>query len=219
MRHALNISHIVLLGGFSLFTLLFFFTAVEWQFTGHATAGSRVNITSSGPANCTVIAGSGLNTISFPCLSTSTLLGEVVNGSGIIAMYQYLPGESDQWAVFNPNLPSWVVSDLQYLSRRNGYLLLVNETKTMSIQGLSVFYTDIPLVQGWNLVGYPSLSVKNVSTSFSSISATLRQARTYNNTAGAYIIYNNPGGSLTTTDPGQAYWLNVSSATTWTVLG
>lgn len=219
MKHDLEMSRIVLLGGFALFTLLFFLTSIEWQFTGYATAASRVNVTGSDPANCTVIAGPGLNTVSFPCLSTSTSLSEVVNGSGIVAMYQYLPGETDQWAVFNPNLPSWVVSDLQFLSRRNGYLLLLDEPKSMSIQGLSVFYTDIPLVQGWNLVGYPSLSVKNVSTSFSSISGTLRQVRTYNNTGGVYIVYNNPGGSLTTTDPGQAYWINVSAASTWTVLG
>lgn len=219
MTHHQALSRTILLGAALLFCAITILMTIDTGPTGRATAGSRVNITNSIPVNCTVIAGAGYNTVSFPCLPTSIARDTIVNGSDLTAMYQYLPGEADAWKVYNPNLPSWVVSDLQTLTRRSGYVLILSAPRSFSISGLQVTSTEIPLVAGWNLVGYPSLTVRNASTAFSSID-NFTQARTYDNAGVTYLIYNNPGGgTLTIAEPGQGYWFNATQATSWTVTG
>lgn len=215
MRHRLALGRIVLAGAFILFGVLALFMAMDPNVTGRATMGVAVNITDAAPANCSVTVGPGLNLVALPCITTAQLREGVINGSGIVAMYQYVPGAADPWRVHNPGLPGYVVSDLQHLSRRNGYVLLMDEERTFNFSGLRVFSTNVPVVAGWNLAGYPSVYVKNASDSFASINDSLTQAQTYNNSAGAYIIY--PGGGLEYTVPGQAYWINATQGDTWAV--
>lgn len=218
MRHSLASTNMLILGGFVLFMALVILFAADTDSTGRATTATRVNITNATLTNCTVNAGVGLNTISVPCISTLIVRENVIDDIGMRAMYQYVPGDPDLWRVHNPNLPSYVVSDLQYMSRRVGYVLVMNQARTYQLSGLVPLSTDVPFVAGWNLIGYPSLQVRNVSVSFASINSSFTQAQTYNNSGGFYEIYDNPGGTMNYTVPGQGYWINGSVPDTWTVI-
>ncbi|MBR9700819.1 hypothetical protein GOV11_03060 [Candidatus Woesearchaeota archaeon] len=215
MRHTHHVSNIVIIGFLFLFVTLILLFSLDSHISGLVT--TRVNITASDPANCTIYAGAGYNTVSFQCINIGVQRSSIVNGSGLWAMYQYVPGTSDQWKVHNPTLPAYVVSDLAFLSRRIGYVMLMNSSRVYSASGLTPAYTDIPFIAGWNLLGYPSLNSSNATTEFASISGSMTQVRTYNNTAGIWLYYNNPGGTLNYTVPGQGYWLNGTASDSWRV--
>lgn len=211
--NGLRMANMVILAGAFLFVTLVVLFALEPDSTGRATTATTVNISSSTSANCSVSIVPGVNTISFPCISTAVDRSGVIDDTHIIAIYQYLPGQQDTWRVHNPGLPNYTVSDLTHLSRRAGYLVMANGPDTFQIQGLNVTSTNVPVVEGWNLVGYPSLTTKNADMSFQGINDTLRMAMTYD--SGMYIRY--PGGLLTETIPGSGYWMNVSQSGTWVV--
>lgn len=217
MKHHLNSANLMILGMLFFATMLVFLFAVEPRFVGRAVT-TTVNITNSTPASCSVEVGAGFNMISFSCITTAQPIGGLVNGSGVVAIYQYVPGSGDLWRVHNPNLPEYVVSDLQFLSRRAGYVAVMSEPAIFSHEGAVPASTLIGLVPGWNLVGYPSLVGRNASVSFASINDSLTEARWYNNTLGAYLVYPDQGGeSLVVTVPGQGLWINTTQADTWVV--
>lgn len=221
MRHSLETSQIVILGGFFLFLTLVLLFTLDTETTGRATTATRVNIINATEANCSFIAYAGRNTVSLPCISTAQLLISTINNSNVFAVYQYVPGSSDLWRVSTQHLPSYVVSDLQYLSRRAGYVLIANATVITNASGLVPVTTTVPIVAGWQLVGYPSISIGNASTEFSNINDSMTEARTYNNSAAVYESYLNStqGGTLNTTVPGEGYWINGTQSTTWVVTG
>lgn len=204
---------IVLLGAFALFGLLTLLMGLEPQPTGYAT--SSANISAAIPAECTVAVQPGLNLVSFPCISTAVPREQVVNGSGIVAMYQYVPGAADPWRVHNPGLPAYVVSDLQHLSRRNGYILIMESEGTFHASGMRVASTDVPLAAGWTLAGYPSLEPENASSAFAGIS--VAQVLWYDPAVQDYVVIYGPGGTLQDVVPGNAYWINTAQAGTWRV--
>lgn len=208
---------IVLAGAIIFFLILAVLLTLEGHYTGRATTGTLVNISNSTPADCAVTLSPGLNTIGIPCIPTAVPVTGILNGTEYWAAYQYLPGESDPWRVHNPNLPSYVISDLQHLSRRAGYVVIMNSSKSAQISGFRVASTSVPLIPGWNLVGYPSIITRNASDSFNAID-NLTVARTYNTTLQAYLVYLNPGGgTLLYTIPGEGYWINATQSTTWSV--
>ncbi len=207
----------LLLAGFVLFGALAWLMATESTLTGRATTSTRVNISQAVPRNCSVSVLAGRNTVSFPCILAGTELQEVVNNTGLTAMYQYIPGAADRWKVYNPNLPSYVVSDLRFLTRTAGYVMVMSAPRTYDIEGYEVFVSSVPIVQGWGLVGYPSFTTRNASDAFATIN-NFTEARTYDNPSGTYLSYINPaGGSLALVQPGTGYWINGTRGTTWMV--
>ena len=218
-KHHLNIAHNTIVAGFMLFICLVALFTLDVRHTGMATSGSTVSIVNSSPIVCEFDVGAGYNIVSFYCLTTTTSVVSIVSGTSLYAMYQYNPGSIDQWSVYNPNLPSYVVQDLTTLSRRTGYIAIMNASANVPISGLLVASTGISVANGWNLVGYPSNKIRNVSDAFSSINTSFSQVVTYNKTENIFLTYNNPGGTLLFTFPDQGYWVNVTNATTWTVTG
>ena len=221
MRTTLRTTEMLVLAGLLFFLVLVTLFTLEPDPTGQATTRTTVNITDSTPANCSVIVGAGTNTVSWPCITTATSVTSIINDtSNVDSMYQYVPGSSDLWRVYTPNLPSWVVSDLQFLSRRAGYVLRMNATANFTFEGFIVTSTNIPIVTGWQLVGYPTDDIRNASDAFANINDSITEVRTYNNSLGIYESYLNPGGgTLNTTVPGEGYWINGTQADTWVVNG
>jgi len=204
-----------LIGTLLFSTLLFLIVVTNGPPAGKATTSSTVFIVNSTPANCTFDVGAGLNVVSLPCLSSAEDILTITNQTEVLAMYQYTPGTSDVWKVYNPTLPNWTVSDLTHLTRRAGYVVLMNASANKTIEGQIALSTDVPLIQGWNLVGYPSLKVRNISDTFGSVNATVTRVEAYNKTAELYIVY--PTGNLSKFTPGLGYFVNVTASGTWTV--
>ncbi|HIH23491.1 TPA: hypothetical protein HA251_00500 [Candidatus Woesearchaeota archaeon] len=142
----------------------------------------------------------------------------MVDPAAVEAIYQYVPGSTDLWRVYNPNLPSYVVSDLSAMSRRVGYVAVMKSDFVRELNGSSPLFTSIPLMAGWTLVGYPSQTPRNVSDAFSFLNATLKRVVMYNKSSENYLVYDYPGGgTLTVVLPEYGYWVNSTAASVWTV--
>ena len=207
----------LILGGAALFTMLLLLFAFGNDLSGRVT--SRVTIVNATPVNCTVTGVAGYNLISIPCITSADPRAAVIDDVDLLAIYQYVPTTSDKWRVHNPNLPSWVVSDLEFLSRRVGYVLILNQSRSYQTSGLSVASTDIPVIAGWTLVGYPSLNETDIVNATLVINDTVTVIRSYDTTAGVYRSYfpATQTGDLVNLTPGQGYWINGSASETWTV--
>jgi hypothetical protein len=215
MNELLRSRVIMLCAAIAFFFVLVILILLGDGFTGKATTGTRVNISNATAVNCTTAVGPGYNTVSFACISTAEPRIDVVDDFGMWAMYQYVPGSSDPWRVHNPNLPAYVVSDLNTLSRRTGYVMMMNSSRQYLLNGSIPSNTAIPLAAGWNLAGYPSIVVRNATTTFAGLNGTLTIAQNFNNSAGIFKTY--PGGDLAVTTPGEGYWINMSAANSWEV--
>jgi len=185
---------------------------------------TRVNISSVKPFVCEIELKKGLNTMSFPCISSYTprteFFDNVENGTNnTYAIYEYKGDSSDPWKVYNPNLPSYVVQDLNYLDRSKGYIIIMNKSDFLNYSG---FLPDAPSVttkNGWALVGYPSNKTKILPSGLTSINDSFLVIETYyNNDSGKngyYSYYNDGSGNLTSLETYHGYWINSTASDNW----
>ena len=148
-----------------------------------------------------------------------TSTGDVVGSlSGLDGIFEYQENSSDLWKTYNPNLPSFVIQDLTYMSRTEGYWIRMQSNENFSLSGGLRLPTNIYLVPGWNLVGYPTNQTKPVNQSFISINGNFTEVRTYNSSAGSFISYvPGVGGALNQTIAYYGYWINATVDEVWTV--
>lgn len=213
MRHAISIAQYTILACFLLFIILLTLSA-RTAFVGKATSATTVMIIPAPPMNCSFSPKAGYNIISFPCIIGVARTDNITNETNVTAMYQYVPGDQDLWRVYNPHLPDYVVNDLVFLTRRVGYITIMNASADKLIEG-GKLDTAIPLVPGWNLVGYPTNMTKNASAGLALINDTYSVVITYNKSSEAFVSY--PGGGLTDLIPSEGYWINITNTTTWVV--
>jgi hypothetical protein len=185
--------------------------------TGKVTAGSQVNVIPARQANCSVSLDAGYNEISFFCLTTLEELS-IVDDLEYDYIFTYRSSDvNDPWKVTKGGLPIWVVQDLEYLSRTEGYIINMNSADTFFKVGQMTLPTSIDLREGWNLAGYPTNATKNVSDSFTTINDTYTFVQTYNRATDAYETHSPPNNGFNTTFIYQAYWINVSANDLWEV--
>lgn len=217
MRQDHRVNTHFILGGAMLFGIIVILLALTNDLSGNVT--SQVRIVNATPINCTFGGSVGHNLISIPCITSADPRNAVIDDVGMWAMYQYVPGTTDRWRVHNPNLPPWVISDLEFLSRRVGYVLILNQSRSYQTSGLSVSSTDIPIIAGWTLVGYPSLNETGIVNATLSINDTVNVIRSYDATGATYRYYYpaTQSGDLINLTPGQGYWVNGTGSDAWTV--
>jgi hypothetical protein len=180
---------------------------------------TTVNITQPNAVSCNFTLQPGLNLVSFFCITTLYPVTNVVGGlSYLDAVFEYEEGSSDAWKIYNPNLPSFVVQDLEYMTRTKGYWIRMTASENFNLDGGLRIPTDINLIPGWNLGGYPTNMTKDMNTSFASISGNFTEVRTYNASAGIFISYiPGVGGVLNQTEPYKGYWINATTNEVWVV--
>jgi hypothetical protein len=180
-----------------------FFSILVVIFAGRDLSGrvtdTTVLIVNSSPITCLFAAEAGYNIISIPCLSSTMPVENVTAGAQVTALYQYVPGNGDPWRVYNPNLPSYV------------YIAIMAAPASVPVEGLNASSTEVPLVVGWNLVGYPSFRIQNISSVIAPINSTITNITTYDAGVVSY-----PGGLLVF-EPYLGYWVNSSVVGTMTV--
>jgi hypothetical protein len=218
-----KIEELMILGTVILFlslTLLVFDKVLPTSFqkiTGEV--ATMVNITQPAPGNCNFTLYTGLNLASFFCITTMHPAGMVVgNISNLEAVFEYEEGNSDLWRIYNPNLPSFVIQDLAYMSRTKGYWVKMADDEAFFLEGGLRIPTDINLISGWNLAGYPTNQIKSVDNAFASISNNFTEVRTYNELTGSFISFvPGTGGALNQTEPYRGYWINATVSEVWVV--
>jgi hypothetical protein len=66
---------------------------------------------------------------------------------------------------------------------------------------------DVPLDEGWNMVGYPSVTNRPVGTSLAGVTYDIIQ--TYNSTSGQWESWDGSSGLLVNVEMGRGYWIHV----------
>jgi hypothetical protein len=121
----------------------------------------------------------------------------------------------NSWNVYDPANPGF--SELMNMEAGRGYWIEMNESATLVISG-STPSNSVSLINGWNLVGYNSLTSQPIANAVSSIEGKYVSIHVFED--GSWKVYDpaNPGISdLTTMQPGYGYWINVSVPCTWTL--
>jgi hypothetical protein len=197
----------------------------EW-ITGKITT-TTVFIEETPQYNCSVNLSRGLNMVSFPCEPEQydfygAFKDEQNNTLNFTYIFQLnLFDATDPWKSYNIELPNWTIQNIPpKLDRRRGYFIYVEEPGVYFSEGLRFENTNIALKRGWNLVGYPSDNIKNISDAISTIENEYVHVYSYqqvNNNKEWLYHTKNEGGTLEYFTPGYAYWIYVTADTTWGV--
>jgi hypothetical protein len=163
---------------------------------------------------------SGWNLISTPLIPDGPSLPGVLSSmAGKYDMvYTYNPAAGGQpWRHYDPGMPT-LLSTLTSIDARWGYWIRATEATTLTLVGTMPTSTTIPLVAGWNLVGFPSNHAVSVSEALAELESNYTEIRTFMD--GTWLRYV-PGGTATLSEllPGQGYWLHVNSPANWVVAG
>lgn len=168
---------------------------------------------------CSINLTEGWNLMGIACSPQNTSVDSMLNP--LIGNYTSIhafdaSAALDNWKSYNPNLPSWVILDLDEISNKKGYWIRINSNSSLSILGIIPLPDQISLLQGWNLIGYPSASSKVPPTAFSTISGSYSIVWTYNTSQDVYLYYdpNLGSGTIAEIRPDKGYWINMTTGDT-----
>ncbi|HEQ78807.1 MAG TPA: hypothetical protein ENN76_00915, partial [Euryarchaeota archaeon] len=131
-----------------------------------------------------------------------------------ITTIQYYNSDTKTWQAYDKNLPYWLVT-LTLIKKSNGYWVYFdsNETGIINITGECPVSTDIQLLKGWNMVGYPSCQEnRTLETVLAGIPWNMVEKQDNGMPYNLQPIY-----SLDYFEPGRGYWIHVSENCVWTV--
>ncbi len=163
----------------------------------------------------------GWNFISVPLIQTDTNIVNVLDDSwgdgntnwDLVYAYVYTGsvGEWKSYATFKPAS----LNTLLNIDNTMGFWIRITALGDgdLTFHGDYDVSTAIPLKAGWNLVGYPGQNERSVTNAFSGVPEFMA-ANGYS-AAAAYKITPLAGSYMM--QPGEAYWIQVSSDTTWTI--
>jgi len=166
--------------------------------------------------SCSAVFIEGWNLVSIPCVVANTSPEFVLSSvsGNYTSIHYYDPNNStDHWKIYNPNLPSWVVHDLKDLNEKHGYWINMKNQSSFHLEGLLIQPNIIPLVKGWNLIGYPADKPREITSALSAISGSYTIIWLYNATENKYYYYNASAsdGTLKEMKPYYGYWINMSN--------
>jgi hypothetical protein len=157
---------------------------------------------------------SGSNLISLyrqPENTNPSAVLESINGQ-YAAVWAYVNGS---WRVYDPANPGF--SDLSTIEAGKGYWIEMNEPGVLLMYG-PTSPASISLITGSNLAGYFFPSTQTIADAISSIEDDVISVWAYVNGAWRAFDALNPGFSdLSEMEPGTGYWIETSSACTWSL--
>ena len=172
----------------------------------------------AGPSTWDIPLAEGWNLVSFPLAPESTAILDVlasIDGQYDI-VYTYLSWDTaDPWKTYNVALPPFL-NDLTQLDERTGLWIHMTAAGTLTVSGSVPASTSIPLVTGWNLVGFPRQSSQLLAEALASIDAKYDVLYGYDafDIADPWETYNAALppflNDLTDLAPGRGYWLQAT---------
>jgi subtilisin family serine protease len=171
---------------------------------------------------------SGWNLVSFNLIPADTSI-DVVLGS-IAGSYDLVfawDGATQTWQMYDPTGPAYS-NTLQNLDQKRGFWIYANFPVILTVTGTPHTTTDIPVYSassGWNLVGYPSVVVRDLPGALQDhgvgIDFSLVYAYQSNDPADPWKLFDRAtppfSNDLTSMTPGLGYWIKVSADNTWQV--
>jgi hypothetical protein len=181
----------------------------------HTTVPDSIEI--NGQITYSIPLHTGWNLISLPIMPDDSDVLDVLNSvdGNWNSVWSY---EAGTWKRYDLTGPDFL-NDLATIELGKGYWINMKSDDTLYISGSEPTVKSIPLVSGWNLVGYNSLSSKPTTDAMNSIDGNWNSVWSYE--AGTWKRYDLTGpdflNDLTTMEPGKGYWINMKSPDTWTL--
>lgn len=124
------------------------------------------------------------------------------------------------WQYYISTSGAPIVNNLASINSNKGYWISMKEDATLSVSGIPINDPTIPLLSGWNLVGYKGEDGKSRTEAISGIYQHCISVFAYNTQANTWQYYINSGGSYIVMDlesmyQGKGYWMNMSSNCVW----
>ncbi len=164
----------------------------------------------------------GWNMISIPPvlvgMDVSVMLANIAGQYDAVQVYDALdPG--DPWKHYNPSKPS-NYNDLGALDEVHGFWILMRNDAVLipahddPTTGEFPYNTPVPLMGGWNFVGYPSVTDRAIGTALTGFTYDIVWA--YD--GGQWKYYDaSPGSTLLQMEMGKGYWIHCPFPGTWNV--
>ncbi len=164
----------------------------------------------------------GWNLVSLPLdpadYNVRTLLASIAGSYDVVYAWD---SAAQAWKSFAPALPD--PQSLQSLSRAQGFWIRMTQADTLQVTGCQQGQATILLNAGWNLVGFPAGSARDVAAALASIEGkdalvyaydAANPTRPWSKYSAAAPPYAN---DLTALEPGRGYWVKATQACTWVV--
>ena len=196
--------------------------AVAGQTTTWTMGGSQVlTLTVSGLTQLSL--STGWNLVSIPIVPSSTTFNDVL--ASIVGeydlVYSYIASDpTDPWKKYNTAAPPFL-NDLTEINERMGFWIRTSGAKPLTVSGVAPLSPTIPLVTGWNLVGYPSQVTRPITEALASIAGKYDLVYTYDasDMADPWKKYNVAAppflNDLVVMSPRRGYWIRVTQDCTW----
>ena len=158
----------------------------------------------------TVSLETGWNLISLPWLTSLASIGDALNG---ISWGRAMVYQNGHWYTYNTAWDAKFNIAFPMVDNTMGIWVHASSSGSITYEEPSVTSTDIPLHEGWNLIGYPSNTADTVSNVMSGFTGTYDIIQMYNRSSGDII-------TLADSDImqyGYAYWVHATSEGTLTV--
>jgi uncharacterized membrane protein/predicted GH43/DUF377 family glycosyl hydrolase len=155
----------------------------------------------------------GWNLISLPLVQADTSVPAVlasIEGQWDMVKYYDAGDFMDPWKSFRIN---GTANDLAEIDHTIGFWLHALANTTLTVYGTVPTATDIQLLAGWNLVGYPTLNI-NTTVADALFGTGYDRIEIYD--AGAIGMISEINGSYVMM-PGEGYWVHVPGDAVWAV--
>jgi len=163
----------------------------------------------------TVDLHAGWNLVSFPLIPVNTSIESVLSsiaGQWDMAQFYDAFDTADHWKTYATFKPP-VLNDLHDLDNTMGFWLHVTNATTLGIYGSKPISTDIPLLAGWNMVGYPTQE-SNTSVSDATWGTGIDRVMVCNLSDPYNLMEVGPGYIM---KPGEGYFVHAIADAIWTV--
>ena len=163
----------------------------------------------------------GWNLISIPRVQSDTAITEVLASiDGYYDLVYAYDGCGDGWQKYDVNAAPYANS-LTDLDHNMGFWVRVSRPVALIVEGTVPNSTMIPMCEGWNLVGYPSETTRDVLATLSGVSFDLAYAYDAFATGNPWQKYDVNAApyanSLTEMTSARGYWIRTSANGGWTV--
>ena len=152
------------------------------------------------------------------------------NDNSVDKVLESIAGKYNSIFAYNTQNNSWqyyiitggtpIINDLTTIDPNKGYWINMTEDIKLTVTGTSPADLTIPLLSGWNLVGYKGTDGKSRIDAISSIYQQCMSMFAYDTQANSWQYYINAGGSQIVNDldrmyQGKGYWISASSDCVW----
>ncbi|MCK4267041.1 MAG: hypothetical protein KAX31_07145, partial [Thermoplasmata archaeon] len=160
----------------------------------------------------------GWNLISVPFIQADTSVTSVLDDDGGNTFWNYVQcydaADGDHWKTYATFKPS-SVNDLADIDNKMGVWVHITDPGTdnaLATTGAPPSSTDITLLAGWNLVGYPCLEGKSVADALAGVP--YDGIECFDEGAAYRLTTMLPTEMM---EPGNGYWIKVTSDCLWTI--